>query len=166
MGRSADNHPMKRMTALAAALVTAATIALASDPSPVGAAPSPSKVTKQSRTLAPGVTYTKVTDTGVPLKYYVVTIDTAKSSSVDVGMAGSSWGRYLPTSQIAQNYGAVAAVNGDFSGAGGTIHPFAEDGQLKTSGDKKGAAVAPPVEQEHQKIEAVDHQEQGLHKTN
>ena len=59
----------------------AALAALSSLPAtPAGAAPAPA-LRKQTSTLAPGVTYTRITDSSVPLRTYVVTLDPTRAAS-------------------------------------------------------------------------------------
>jgi hypothetical protein len=117
-------------------------------PAPAGASPSPA-LRKQVSTLAPGVTYTRITDTSVPLRTYVVTLDPSRAASLDVEAAGSTFGRYSPTSSIASGEGALAGINGDFSSDGMPVHAFAEEAALKTDGSNVGATFAISRDEAH-----------------
>jgi Phosphodiester glycosidase len=108
---------------------------------PAGAAPR-AYLSKQTVTLAPGVTYTKITDASVPLRTYVITLDPSKAASLDTQMAGSTFGRYAPTSSIASSSAALAGINGDFTADGMPVHAFAEEGAIKTDGRNVGATFA------------------------
>lgn len=110
-------------------------------PAPAGASPSPA-LRKQTSTLAPGVTYTRITDASVPLRTYVVTLDPSRAASLDVEAAGSTFGRYSPTSSIASAEGALAGINGDFTSDGMPVHAFAEEGELETDGSNVGGTFA------------------------
>src|SRR5918911_2925680 len=121
--------------AAAAMLVTTALLA------PATAAPR-AYLTKQTSTIAPGVTYTKITDPSVPLRTYVVTFEPSKAATLDVQAAGSTWGRYAGTSSIASAAGAIAGINGDFTNDGMPVHAFAEEGALKTASVNVGGTFA------------------------
>jgi Phosphodiester glycosidase len=99
-------------------------------------------VTKQTNTIAPGVTYTKITDPSVPLRTYVVTFEPSKAASLDVQAAGSTWGRYAGTSAIASSAGALAGINGDFTNNGMPVHAFGEEGSVQTAGANVGGTFA------------------------
>lgn len=108
---------------------------------PAAAAPRP-LISKQTTTLAPGVTYTRITDASVPLRTYVITLEPAKAASLDVQAAGSTFGRYSTTSRLGAASNALAAINGDFSSDGMPVHPFAEEAALKGAGLNAGSTFA------------------------
>ena len=124
-------------TVLAAAALATTTVS-----SPAGAAIPRRFAARRTSTIAPGVTYTRITDASVPLRTYVVTLDPSRAASLDVQAAGSSFGRYSPTSAIASSAGAIAGINGDFTNDGMPVHAFAEEGALKTAGRNVGATFA------------------------
>ena len=117
-------------------------------PAPAGASPAPA-LRKQTSTLAPGVTYTRITDSSIPLRTYVVTLDPSRAASLDVEAAGSTFGRYSPTSSIASAEGALAGINGDFTSDGVPVHAFAEEAVLKTDGTNVGATFAISRDENH-----------------
>lgn len=89
-------------------------------------------------TLAPGLTYRRITDPAGPWIIHVLTIDPAKAVTLDPVTAGpaGSWAR---TSTMGSRAGALAAVNGDFSvWPGAPMHPFVEDGKLQILNDPPG----------------------------
>jgi hypothetical protein len=131
------NAVRRLVLVLAATSTIVASVLLA----PAGAAPRP-YLSKQTVTLAPGVTYTKITDPSVPLRTYVITLDPSKAASLDTQMAGSTFGRYSPTSSIASSAGALAGINGDFTSDGMPVHAFAEEGAIKTAGRNVGGTFA------------------------
>lgn len=136
----------KRLGLLALASAAALTSALLA---PASAAPKPA-ISKQSVTLAPGVTYTKITDPSVPLRTYVVSMEPNKAATLDTQAAGSTWGRYAGTSAIASSAGALAGINGDFSDNGMPVHAFAEEANLLTAGPNVGATFAMSKDKAHE----------------
>jgi hypothetical protein len=107
---------------------------------PAAAAPRP-LISKQTTTLAPGVTYTRITDPSVPLRTYVIALEPAKAA-FDVQAAGTTFGRYSTTSRLAAASNVLAAINGDFSSDGMPVHAFAEEAALKGAGLNAGSTFA------------------------
>ncbi|MGH2723758.1 MAG: phosphodiester glycosidase family protein [Actinomycetota bacterium] len=65
---------------------------------------------------------------------YVLKVDPSKQPTMDVALGGNVLPGRERTSSMAKRHGAVAAINGDFPlPSGKPSHPFAEDGDLKTS---------------------------------
>ena len=91
--------------------------------------------------LAPGLTLTKI-NTSEPMQIRVLTIDPAKAVTLDLATAGGTFGSYARPSTMGANRGALAAINGDFTVDGRPLHPFAEDGFLRSSGLQSGGAFA------------------------
>ena len=84
-----------------------------------------------TKTIAPGLTFTRIVDRKTPRRIFVLTVDIAMPLTMDVALAGARMPARARTSRIARRAGALAAVNGDFgSRAGGTAHPYLQDGQL------------------------------------
>jgi hypothetical protein len=100
----------------------------------VGPAAANAGVTKTVKTLAPGLTLTRISDPKGPFKIRVLTVD-PKRVTLDVALAGKTFSSFTQTSKMARNDGAIAAINGDFwTYPSGPIHPFADDGSLIDSG--------------------------------
>ncbi len=115
------------MGLLAAALV--ATSALA----PTAGAAGP-RVTETVTQLAPGLTYTKITDPSGPFLVHVLTVDPSQPVTLDPHVP-TRLPVSMRTSDQAAARGAVAAVNGDFAGGlGQPAQAFAEDGKLRQTG--------------------------------
>ena len=84
-----------------------------------------------TKTIAPGLTFTKIVDRKTPRRIFVLTVDIAMPLTMDVALAGARMPARARTSRIARRAGALAAVNGDFgSHAGGPARPFLQDGQV------------------------------------
>jgi hypothetical protein len=115
--------------------------------------------TSSTQTLAPGLTLTRI-NTSEPMQIRVLTIDPARAVTVDLASAGSEFGSYARPSTIGANHNALAAVNGDFSMDGRPVHPFAEDGVLRSSGLQSGGAFAVSKDEAHVYLGA-----QALHMT-
>jgi Phosphodiester glycosidase len=97
-------------------------------------APAPKQEIAQaiaSRTIAPGVTYTAITDPAGPWRILVVSVEPGQASSVDVALANDVLPGWERLSSMAKRHGAVAAINADFATKSGRpVHAFAEDGRL------------------------------------
>jgi Phosphodiester glycosidase len=133
---------MTHLKRLALVALSSAALATAVVAAPARAVVPRSFASRQTSTIAAGVTYTRIIDRSVPLRTYVVTLDPSRAASLDVQTAGSTFGRYSPTSAIASSAGAIAGINGDFTNDGMPVHAFAEDGAIKTAGRNIGATFA------------------------
>lgn len=88
--------------------------------------------------LAPGLTLTQIRDTAGPWLIHVLTIDPSRPVSVAVATPGPM-GTYARPSRIGRAWGALAAINGDFSASPGRpLHPIARGGFVKTTGRQTG----------------------------
>jgi phosphodiester glycosidase len=99
---------------------------------------------KQTNKLKRGVTLTRVTYPRRPVRLRIITINNPNrhNATVDVGSAVQSFPGSKLTSQIAQSYGAIAAINGDFARSGRPVHLSAEDGELRSTGIAKGVVFS------------------------
>lgn len=96
-----------------------------------------------TRTIAPGLTFTKIVDRKTPRRIFVLTVDIAMPLTMDVALAGARMPARARTSRIARRAGALAAVNGDFgSRAGGPAHPYLQDGRLIRTSPFHGTSFA------------------------
>lgn len=78
-----------------------------------------------------GVRYSAVRNSRGPLAYAVVRVDLGSGAAVRAGLANDVLPGLERTSSIAQRYGAVAAVNGDFYVASGRpVHGHGANGAL------------------------------------
>lgn len=98
----------------------------------IAGSPAASAATSKSTKVAPGLTYTRITDPSGPWIIHVLRIDPARAVAVDPVTASSSGGGYARTSTMGSRAGALAAVNGDFAMYPGfPLHTFVEDGALR-----------------------------------
>jgi hypothetical protein len=99
-------------------------------------------VTVTKKTIAPGLTYRRITDPAGPWIVHVLTVAPAKPVSLDPVAAGpvGSWAR---TSTIASRVGALAAINGDYPvWPGFPMHGFVQDGKIDLLRDPPGISFA------------------------
>lgn len=81
--------------------------------------------------IAPGFTLYTIKDRWKPTRVRVLEIQPGSPVTVDVALEGDKLAGRAPTSSIAAQHGAIAAVNGDFFfPSGQPTHPLAEDGVL------------------------------------
>src|SRR5919106_3786713 len=104
---------------------------------PGGAAPGRSWIRKQR--IAPGVTYTKIKDASGPYRIHMLSIESARPSTLDVMLSNDALPGRETTSSMARRSGAIAAVNGDYSvGTGRPVYDFARDGALEQNTEQWG----------------------------
>jgi hypothetical protein len=96
-----------------------------------------------TKTIAPGLTLTKIAQRNPPLRIFVLTVDLSTPLTMDVALAGPRMPARAVTSDIAKRNGAIAAVNGDFgSRIGQPTNPFERDGQLVRTASSPGTVFA------------------------
>lgn len=106
----------------------------------VAGSPAASAATSTTK-VAPGLTYTRITDPAGPWIIHVLRIDPSRAVAVDPVTASASGGGYARTSTMGSRAGALAAVNGDFAMYPGfPLHTFVEDGALRRVTDPPGLA--------------------------
>jgi hypothetical protein len=90
----------------------------------------PSAPIVKTKKIAPGLIYTKIVQRQVPRRTFVLKVDLSRAITLDVTIAEAALPAREPLSDIARRHGALAAVNGDYSGLGNPAHPLAQDGEL------------------------------------
>ena len=85
---------------------------------------------KKTRRIAPGVTYTKITQKRIPRRTFILEIDLTRAATLDVTIADQALPSRRALSDIVRQHDAIAGVNGDYSGLGNPDHPLAQDGEL------------------------------------
>jgi hypothetical protein len=89
-----------------------------------------------NRGVVPGVRYIKLKNLLVPNLVYILRVDLSEPIRFAPGLAHRRYG-YERTSSMVARYGAVAGVNGDFTGGralgGRPAHDFAQKGTFKFS---------------------------------
>jgi exopolysaccharide biosynthesis protein len=128
-----------------AVLALAVSTVIASQPSASAAATPGVTVARSSSKVAAGVRLIKIQDASSPLRIYMITMDTSRRTSLDVGHPTKTISGRAAVSTIAAKYGAVAAINGDFflyKGVPRPVHLFLEDGKLIQTGIRVGKAFA------------------------
>lgn len=95
-----------------------------------------------TKTVAPGLSLTRVTMPRGPIRAWVLTLDPREGLSIEDALAGPRFPSFATTEQMAESYGAVAAVNGDLSVFGQPMHAFAHNGILEGSGLAPGNVFA------------------------
>jgi hypothetical protein len=102
---------------------------------------SPRKVVK-TREVAPGLVYTKIVERKLPRRTFVLRMDPAHPVTLDVALAESALPASRTLARIVKRSGALAGINGDYSGDGNPIHPLAQDGQLLHTSPQLGSLFA------------------------
>lgn len=99
---------------------------------------------KQTNKLKDGLSLTRVTYPRRPVRLRILTLNNPSNHQVtpDVGSAVQNFPGSRLLKDIAQGYGAVAAINGDFAASGRPVHISAEDGDLRSTGMSTGVAFS------------------------
>lgn len=138
---------MKRSHRRGAVLVAAASLLVAVAASgPAGAgdlAGSPRRMVK-TRTIAPGLVYTKIVEKKVPRRTFVLLVDPSQPLTLDVALSESALPARRVLSAVVKQQGALAGINGDYSGnpVGNPVHPLAQDGELLHTSAQLGTLFA------------------------
>jgi Phosphodiester glycosidase len=132
----------RRVIAAVTAAALCSLLASGGAAAPAGAARHPhhhrTHFVKTTR-VAPGLKLTRIVDTRIPRRTFVLRANLAKAITFDVELAGASFPMRQRTSRIAKSAGAIAAVNGDFGSFSSTVtHPYADDGELVRSAGRFG----------------------------
>ena len=116
---------------------------------PPDAGAGPPGIRRRVTTIAPGLTLQRIVDRDAPRRIFVLTVDRSQVLTLDVTLAlGDHLAGYAPTSEMAANAGAIAAVNGDFTRPPGhPLHPFAMDGNLVQTSVIRGFEFAPTLDE-------------------
>jgi hypothetical protein len=118
---------------------------LAGDAHAASASP---EVSRTTREVAPGITFTRMRFPDGPVRVFVLRIDLDQDVRLDVALGDRSLpvvGTAVP--RIAATHDAIAAVNGDL-GVGVPDHAFAEDGIVLGTPRRRGFAAAFTVDHE------------------
>lgn len=118
---------MRRARFVYRASIVALALALGLAVMPAGGA----RVRTRTIELAPGVTFTRINDSRGPWSIRVVSIALAEASTIEPVLAAGKLRGFERTSAMAQRYGAIAAINGDYARPSGRpVMTFAQDGEL------------------------------------
>ena len=92
------------------------------------------KTVVKTRTIAPGVELTKITQKKIPRRTFILRLDPSAKTTLDVTLADDRLPASARVSEIARRANAIAAVNGDFGSHVRPTHSFAQDGELVQTG--------------------------------
>jgi Phosphodiester glycosidase len=94
--------------------------------------------------LAPGIVLTRIRYPGPPYEVRILKVTPSRGPRLDLAAGQSEFPLWKRTSDIAASHnGAIAAVNSDFTTAGGEpTHVTMMDGELWSSGESGGTAFA------------------------
>ena len=135
-GSARPSRPLRSALALVSFATAIATIGAGVAP-PAGAT-----TTTHTYDIAPGVTLTTIKYSSPLNEVRILTITPGADATIDGGRSSSVFGGYQPVSGQAQDNGAVAAVNGDFSLDARPVHWNQIDGELRTSGIQDGVGFS------------------------
>ncbi len=129
-------------TAVATAVVLAASILAPA--AGAGRTPEPLERKVITKKIAPGLTYTKIVEKQIPRRTFVLRMDLREAITLDVALARSRLPARRALSDVVRQAGALAGVNGDYSGnpVGNPVHPMAQDGDLVHTSDQLGTLFA------------------------
>jgi hypothetical protein len=96
----------------------------------------------KTRKIAPGLVYTKIVQKAIPRRTFVLEMDPAKEVTLDVTLTERAMPAQRALSRVVKAHGALAGVNGDYSGDGDPFHPLAQDGDLLQTSSQLGTLFA------------------------
>jgi phosphodiester glycosidase len=99
-----------------------------------------------SRRIAPGLVFERLVSRHPSIRAFVLRIGLAAPLTIDVALADSRYPGYRTIKRIAEDHGAIAAINGDLALEGRPLHPFVRNGQLIQSGVRSGHAFGATVD--------------------
>jgi len=140
--------PTIRRRAALAAVVACLLALLATAPAGAGSDRpdrEPSAPIVKKKRIAPGVTFTTITERQIPLRTFVLRIAQATHpATIDVTLATSGLPSRRNVLEMSKANDALAAVNGDFTDPdiGRPTHPFMQDGDLLQTAVQKGPLFA------------------------
>ena len=88
--------------------------------------------------IAPGLTYTKITERKIPRRTFVLRIDLAEDVTLDTTIADAALPSADQVSDIVDRAGGLAGVDGAYTSHGRPVNLFAQDGELVQTTDKFG----------------------------
>ena len=96
----------------------------------------------KTKKIAPGLLYTKIIEKKIPRRTFVLRIDLQEEITLDVTLSKSRLPARRVVSEVVRRAGALAGVNGDYSGPGNPVHPLGQDGELLHTSDQLGTLFA------------------------
>lgn len=139
-------QPITRRRAISTAVVAAVVLAtsLLAPAAEAGRTPEPLERKVITKTIAPGLVYTRIVEKQVPRRTFVLRLDLREAITLDVALSRSRLPARRVLSDVVKQAGALAGVNGDYSGSpvGNPVHPMAQDGDLVHTSDQLGTLFA------------------------
>jgi hypothetical protein len=136
-------QPTIRRSALPTSLLAAAVVLASALIAPARAERTPEPAARKviDKRIAPGVVLTKIVEKKIPRRTFVLRVDLTEAVTLDVALANGQLPARRALSRIAKSAGALAGVNGDYSGNPSVrpVHPLAQDGELLQTADQLGA---------------------------
>ena len=129
-----------RRTRLAAVLMAFALVAAVELGVPEDARSEPDRVAKivKTRRIAPGLTYTKITQKRIPRRTFILRADLSEAITLDLTIADAALPSADEISHIVNRAGGLAGVNGGYTDHGRPSNLFAQDGELVQTPRKFG----------------------------
>lgn len=133
----------RRRVVVAAAVMLAVAVGASGRAGAGDVTRSPRRMVK-TRTIAPGLVYTKIVEKKVPRRTFVLLVDPSEPITLDVALSESALPARRVLSSVVKRQGALAGINGDYSGnpVGNPVHPFAQDGELLHTSAQLGTLFA------------------------
>jgi hypothetical protein len=102
----------------------------------------------KTRRIAPGLFYTKIVQRAIPRRTFILEMDPARDVTLDVTISERALPARRALSRVVHAHGALAGVNGDYSGNGDPFHPLAQDGDLLQTSRQLGTLFAITADEE------------------
>ena len=92
----------------------------------------------KTRKIAPGLTYTKITEKKIPRRTFVLRVDLSEKLTLDITIADAALPSADQISDVVNRAGGIAGVDGAYTNNGRPMNTFAQDGELVQTPTKFG----------------------------
>jgi hypothetical protein len=110
----------------------------------------------KTKKIAPGLVFKKIVQKKIPRRTFVLIMDPTKAVTLDVTLTESAMPARRPLSRVVRAHGALAGINGDYSGNGDPFHVLAQDGELVQTSRQQGTLFAITADERRTFFEAPD----------
>jgi hypothetical protein len=121
--------PQRVARAITALLLFTPVVAPSVLPSAAASA-EPARRIVRTRTIAPGLTYTKIIERAIPRRTFILRLDLSEQITLDMTIADEALPSADQVSDIVNKAGGIAGIDGAYTAPGRPVNLFAQDGEL------------------------------------
>jgi hypothetical protein len=110
----------------------------------------------KTKKIAPGLVFRKIVQKKIPRRTFVLIMDPTRAVTLDVTLSEAAMPAQRPLSRVVRTHGALAGINGDYSGNGDPFHVLAQDGELLQTSRQRGTLFAITADESRTYFEPPD----------